>query len=68
MTDKLNKTEIIDYLKDLIFEEQQDDLDAELDIDGIEDIQDAGYLTNDKGIVITLPNRQKFMITVKEVN
>ena len=63
MTDKLNKTEFIDYLKNLI-----DDFDAELDIDSIEDIQDAGYLTDDKGLVITLPNRQKFMITVKEVN
>jgi len=33
---------------------------------GVRDLQEAGYLTNDKGLFVALKNGKKYLVTVQE--
>ena len=60
-------------MKDLLTEalqslsEQALDNDQEDPINTIDDLQQSGYLTGDEGLVVTLADGRKFIVTVQEV-
>lgn len=52
----------LDALEEKNIEYEQDHL-----VISVDDLQNSGYLTNDTGLVVTLADGRKYIVTVQEV-
>ena len=66
MTKMNNTTAMIDFITEAIHRQAEED---EIEIDGIETFEEAGCMTNDKGIVVRFDDSNKeFEITIVKRN
>ena len=64
----MNTNEMLDFIQTALFGWDDSDNSSENVIQSIETFEDYKMLTMDKGLVVTLTNKKRFSITLREMN